>query len=48
MCVEFSYLFNKEKVNILVHGMVKLLDRLTILIARSSSIPSHTILITLK
>lgn len=27
---------------------VKVLDKLTILIARSSSIPSHTILITLK
>lgn len=48
MCVEFSYLFNKEKGNILVHGMVKLSGKLIILIARTSSIPSHIILITLK
>ena len=34
MCVDFSYLSNKEKVNILVHGMVQLLDKLTILLAR--------------
>lgn len=51
MCVEYSYLSNKEKVIVLVHEMVNLKRfkrRLIIMIARSKSIPSHTILITLK
>lgn len=35
MCVEFSYLFNKEKVIMLVYEMVDLLGKLIIFIARA-------------
>lgn len=42
MGIEISYIFNNEKVNILVHGMVKLLGKLIILIAATSSILSYS------